>query len=126
MKKKKCKCSITEDGECEACKARASTAGVRFQELFSQFILSYQALEMQEKLQESSNAFGAVGSCDRCNKKYIDFAISKIVSGLKGNKDSRFGTAFAINFVKNVREQFSKRGVMHFPLSERALEEHSK
>lgn len=129
--KKKCKCAVTQDGECETCKASASTAGVRFQEVLSQFILSYKSLEAEftrkimetkKNLGASAESFGAVGSCDRCNNKYIDFAISKIISGLK-EEDPRFGIAFAVSFVKNAREKFEKRGVRHFPLTEKALAE---
>lgn len=125
---KKCSCVVTQDGECDACRTLASTAGVRYRGVFDEFILSYEALQVeferrirdiQEKISVSGESFGAVGSCERCQDKYIDFAISKIVSGLQGGMGEKFATLF----VKNIRKKFSDRGIKKFPLTEKALSE---
>lgn len=122
--KKKCACSLTQDGECETCKAMASSAGVRFKAVFNEMMSQLETLEKEfmekiEALKVSGNSFAAVGQCNRCVEKYIDFAMSKMILGLDFDGGER-RTAFGVSLVKSIQSTCAKRGINHLPLTEKA------
>lgn len=121
---KKCTCSLTQDGECEACKATASSAGVRFRELVREMMSQLTALEKEfmakiEALKASGNYFSPVGQCDRCVEKYIDFALAKMITGLDFDGGER-STAFGVSLVQSFQKACAERGIKHLPLTEKA------
>ena len=124
---KKCNCILTQDGECDACKAMASSASVRFKGLLREMMSQLEALEKEfmakiEALKASGNYFSPVGQCDRCVEKYIDFAMSKMIAGLDFSGGER-SIAFGVSLVKSIQNTCAQRGIKHLPLTEKAWAE---
>ena len=127
---KNCKCRLDQDGECDACKKLALTAGVRLKTIVGEFMQKFKEVEAEfarrieeakEEMVASGEAFGPVGACERCGDKYVDFACSKMVESL-GKEDAQFGTAF----IKNLQKKFKDRGVTKFPLTTKAWKDISR
>lgn len=122
--KKKCACTLTQDGECEACRTMASSAGSRFKDLVNEMMGQLEALEKEfmgkiEALKASGNSFSTVGSCSHCVEKYADFAMSQMIRGL-GFDGTERSTAFGVALVKSIQNNCAKRGIRHLPLTEKA------
>jgi len=122
---KNCTCDITPDGECETCRATASTAGQRFKEFLIDMMRQLNVLEKEfmgkiESLKASGDSFEAVGSCGRCVDKYIDLAASKMVDALADGENGDGGGQFGIALIKSIQATCAKRGIKHLPLTERA------
>ena len=123
--KKNCACDVTQDGECETCKAIASTAAERFKNLIGDMMRQLEAVEKEfmervESLKASGGAFSVVGSCERCTDKYIDFAMSKIAAAITEGERSDRNFQFAASLFKSIKKACSKRGIKTLPLTERA------
>lgn len=122
---------MTQDDECEACRAIASTAGSRFKDLIGEMMNQLETLEKEfmeriEALKASGGSFNPTGSCGRCTDKYIDFAVSKMVAALAEGERNDRSRQFGASLIKSIRENCAKRGINHLPLTEKAWADMSK
>ncbi len=78
-----------------------------------------------EALKASGN-FSPTGPCSRCTEKYMDFAVSKMITALgEVNRNDR-SKQFGASMIKSIRESCAKHGIKHLPLTEKAWADMSK
>ena len=127
-KRKKCGCTLNQDGECDSCRTAAVSAGMNLQKTISDFIEAEEKLqrEFNRKIRElthgaeaAGKAYSTLGSCRRCTVKYADLSVSKMIRGLQGKK----GIFFAKSIVTGVRKKLLRGEIKYWPLTERALAE---